>query len=161
MKNAIKSKSQSIPSILDVQWGGNHSAFNAHSVKESVMGISKIVRTSALRMAWVMVTLAPMVMLYNAARADEPVATQRVSFKDLNLNTPEGAAVLYGRIKRAANEVCGHWEIVDLSQIHAVQTCISGAVSRAVAQVNSPMLTSLYNEKTAKADKKITLAQSR
>src|SRR5271167_4956531 len=139
MKNAFKSKSQS---------------FNPHSAKESVMSITKIVRTNALRTAWVMFTFAPMVMLYNAARADEPVATQRVSFKDLNLNSPEGAAVLYGRIKRAANEVCGHWDNFDLSQLHAVQTCIDGAVSRAVAQVNSPMLTSLYNANTGKADKK-------
>jgi UrcA family protein len=144
-----------------VQWRRNHSTFNAKSVKESVMSNAKIVRTNALRTAWILFTFAPMVMLYNAARADEPVATQRVSFKDLNLNSPEGAAVLYGRIKRAANEVCGQWDNFDLSQLHAVQTCISGAVSRAVAQVNSPMLTSLYNEKTGKTDKKITLAQSR
>jgi hypothetical protein len=45
--------------------------------------------------------------------------------------------------------------------MHAQRTCISGAVSRAVAEVNSPMLTSIYNSKTNKADKKITLAQSR
>jgi UrcA family protein len=79
----------------------------------------------------------------------------------LNLNTPEGAAVLYGRIKTAANEVCGHWNNFDLSQIHAVQTCVSAAVSRAVAQVNSPMLTNIYNAKVGKADKKITLAEAR
>lgn len=125
------------------------------------MSITKIVRTKAFRTAWIMFTFAPMVMLYNAARADEPVATQVVRFKDLNLNSSEGAAALYGRIKRAANQVCGHWDNVDLSQLHAVQTCINDAVSRAVAEVNSPMLTSLYNEKTGKADKKVTLAQSR
>jgi len=144
-----------------VQWRRKHSTFNAESVRESVMSITKTVRTSALRTALIMFTFAPMVMLYNAARAEESVATQRVSFKDLNLNSPEGAAVLYGRIKRAATEVCGHWDNFDLSQIHAVQTCISGAVSRAVAQVNNPMLTSLYNAKTGKAEKKITLAESR
>ena len=143
-----------------IQWRGNHSTFNAHSVKESVMSITKIVRISALRTAWIMFTFAPMVMLYNAARADEAVVTQRVSFKDLNLNSPEGAAVLYGRIRRAANQVCGQWDTFNLSQWHAVHTCISDAVSRAVAQVNRPMLTSLYNEKTSKADKKVTLAQS-
>jgi UrcA family protein len=124
--------------------------------------IMKSVRTKALRAAWIVFTFAPMVMAYNAARADESVATQRVSFKDLNLNSPEGAAALYGRIKRAANEVCGHGADFDLSQIQARQTCINGAVSRAVAQVDSSMLTSLYNEKTGKADKKvISLAQSR
>ena len=144
-----------------VQWRRNYSTFNAHSAKESVMSITKIVRTNALRMAFVLFTFAPSLMLVNAAQAGEQVATERVSFKDLNLNSPEGAAVLYGRIKRAANEVCGHWDNFDLSQMHAVQTCIRGAVSRAVAQVDSPMLTSLYNEKTGKADKKITLAQTR
>ena len=144
-----------------IQWRRNHLTFNAISVKESAMSIAKSVRTNALRTAWILFTFTPMVMLYNAARADEPVATQRVSFKDLNLNSAEGAAVLYGRIKRAANEVCGHGENFDLSQIHAVQICIDGAVSRAITQVNSPTLTSLYNEKTSKADKKITLAQSR
>jgi UrcA family protein len=144
-----------------VQWRRNHSTFKAHSVKELVMTIAKIIRTNAIRTTWIMFTFVPMVMVYNAARADESVATQRVSFKDLNLSSPEGATALYGRIKRAANEVCGHGEKFDLSQIHAVQTCIDGAVSRAVAQVNSPTLTSLYNEKTGKADKKITLAQSR
>ena len=125
------------------------------------MSITQIVRANALRMAFVLFTFAPILMLVNAAQAGEQVATQRVSFKDLNLNSPEGAAVAYGRIKTAANEVCGHWDNYNLSQIHALQTCISGAVSRAVAQVNSPTLTSLYNAKTGKADKKITLAESR
>jgi len=142
-----------------VQWRGNHSIFNAHSVKESVMGIRKVVRTNALRMAWILFTFTPLVMLYNAAQADETVVTQRVSFKDLNLDNPEGAAVLYERIRKAAYEVCGHSS--DLSQWHAEKLCFSGAVSRAVAQVNRPMLTSLYNEKAGTADKKITLAQSR
>jgi UrcA family protein len=125
------------------------------------MNITKIVRANASRIAWIMLTFAPMVMVYNAARADEPVPTQRVSFKDLNLNSPEGAAVLYRRIKGAANKVCGRWENVDLSRIHAVQTCIDGAVSRGVAQVDRPMLTSLYNVEVGKAGTRvITLAQS-
>jgi UrcA family protein len=127
------------------------------------MSVSKIVRANALRTAWIMVTFAPMVMMYNAARADESVDTlphKVVSFKDLNLDTPEGVAVLYRRIKSAANEVCGNPDRYDLSQLK-LQVCIKDAVSRAITQVNRPMLTSLYNEKTGKADKKVTLAQSR
>jgi UrcA family protein len=128
------------------------------------MSITKIVRTNALRTAWIMFTFAPMVMMYNAARAGESVDTlphKVVSFKDLNLDTPEGAAVLYRRIASAANEVCGNPNRYDLSQLK-LQICIKDAVSRAITQVNRPMLTSLYNEKTGKADKKVTtLAQSR
>jgi UrcA family protein len=145
-----------------IQWRRNHSTFNAHSVKESVMSITKIVRTNALRTAWIMFTFAPMLMLYNAARANESVDTlphKVVSFKDLNLETPEGAAVLYQRITSAANQVCGNPDRFDLSQWR-LQFCIKDAVSRAIIQVNRPMLTSLYNEKTGKADKKVTLAQS-
>jgi UrcA family protein len=145
-----------------VRWRRNRSTFTARSTKLSVMRVAKVVRTKAVRMAWILVTFAPMIMLYNASRADESVAAQQVSFKDLNLNSPEGAAELYGRIKKAANTVCGHWDNFDLSQLHALQTCIDGAVSRGVAQVNSPMLTSLYYEKTGKADKRIIrVAQSR
>jgi UrcA family protein len=126
------------------------------------MSAAKVGRRNALRVAWIMVTFAPMVMLYNAARADESVATQRVSYKDLYLNTPEGAAVLYGRIKKAASRVCENWDQLHLPQLYALQACVEAAVSRGVADVNSPMLTSLYNEKTRKADKKIiSLAQSR
>lgn len=144
-----------------VEWRSNRAIFNAHSVKESAMSIAKIVRANALRTAWILFTCVPMVMVYNAARADQPVATQRVSFKDLNLNSPEGAAALYGRIKIAANQVCRGWDNFDLSQMRAAHTCISSAVSRAIADVNSPMLTSLYNEKTSKVEKKVTLAQAR
>jgi UrcA family protein len=145
-----------------LQWRRVRSTFNAHSVAESVMSAAKVVRRNAVRLAWVMVTFAPMVMLYNASRADESVATQRVSYKDLNLNNPEDAAVLYGRIKKAANRVCENWDQFHLPQLYALQACVDGAVSRGVADVNSPMLTSLYREKTGKADKKIiSLAQSR
>jgi UrcA family protein len=140
----------------------SRSISKSHSVKGALMRITKIVRTNTVRMGWIMFTFAPMVMLYNAARADESVTTQRVRFKDLNLDSPEGAAVLYVRIKGAASLVCGRWDHFDLLQAHAVRTCINGAVSRAVAQVNSPGLTSIYNEKIGKADKKIiTVAQSR
>ena len=143
---------------------GNHSIFNTHSVKESVMSIKKIVRTKALRTIWIMFTFAPMVMLYNAARAGESVDSlphKVVSFKDLNLDTPEGAAVLYRRITSAANEVCGNPERYDLSELK-LQICIKDAVSRAITQVNRPILTSLYNKKTGKTDKQVTtLAQSR
>ena len=111
----------------------------------------------------VLVTLAPMVMLYNAARAGEPESTvphKAVSFRDLNLNSAEGIEVLYKRIRSAAHEVCADPYRYDLSEF-ALRPCIADAMSRAIAQVNNPMLTSLYNEKTGKADKKvITLAQA-
>jgi UrcA family protein len=149
----------------DVQCRRNHSTLEAQSVKESVMSISKIVRARAIRMALVMFASVSTGLAAGAARAGEPADThvsKVVSFRDLNLNSTEGAAVLYNRIKSAATEVCTGGNSYDLSRFHAVQTCINESVSRAVAQVDRPMLTSLYEAKTGKADKKVTtLAKTR
>ena len=127
-----------------------------------VSSITKDTRTNALWIVWVMLASAPIAMVANRAQADESAGTLRhktVSFRDLNVSNPEGAAVLYKRIKSAASEVCGTWD--SLSQRPAVMTCIDEAVSRAVAQVNRPMLTSLHQAKTGKADKQVTtLAQT-
>ena len=147
---------------LSVVQCGNHSIVNAQSVKESIMNITKVVRTSAIGIAWAVLASGPITWVANAAQADEAVPHKLVSFKDLNTSSTEGAAVLYERIKSAANEVCGKRDRVELSQSHAIQACINQAVSRAVAQVDRPMLTSLYNAKTGKADKQTTtLAQTR
>ena len=104
--------------------------------------------TKTLRMAWGIVASAAIAWGgANAAQAAEPdnaVPHKVVSFKDLNLDTPEGAAALYRRITIAANEVCGNPERYDLSQLK-LQICVKDAVSRAITQVNRPMLTSLYN----------------
>jgi UrcA family protein len=147
------------------QSGTNQSIFNAQYPEESVMSITKIVRTNAIRIAWVMLASAPITMVANAAQAGEPADARPhkvVSFKDLNLSTIEGAEVLYKRIKSAAIEVCGVSDSFDLARMYVPRTCINEAVSRAVAEVNRPMLTSLYQAKTGKANKQVTtLAQTR
>ena len=140
---------------------GNHSIVNAQSVKESIMRITKAARTKAIAIAWVMLASGPITCVADAAHADEAVPHKVVRFKDLNLSSTEGAAVLYGRITSAANEVCGTWDRFNLSQSHAIKICVNEAVSRAVTQINSPMLTSLHEAKTGKADKQTaTLAQA-
>lgn len=120
--------------------------------------------TKTMRMAWGIVASAAIAWGGgNAAQAGEPdntVAHKVVSFRDLNLNSPEGVAVLYRRINNAAYEVCGNPDRFDLSELK-LQICVKDAVSRAVAQVNSPMLTNLYQAKTGKANTKIALAQAR
>jgi len=151
-----------------VQCGGSHSILNATSLEESVMSITKIVRTNATRIAWVMLASVPIAMVVNAAQAGEPADARPhkvVSFRDLNLSTAEGAAALYKRIKSAAIEVCGQPDSFDLSRTYYPQICINEAMSRAVADVNRPMLTSLYQAKnqakTGKANKQVaTLAQT-
>jgi UrcA family protein len=94
----------------------------------------------------------------NTAQAGEPgnaVPHKVVSFRDLNLNSAEGVEVLYKRIRSAAHEVCADPLRYDLSEFK-LRPCIDEAMSRAIAQVNSPMLTSLYQSKGGKVDKKTT-----
>ena len=119
--------------------------------------------TKILRMVWGIVASAAIAWgggsAAQAAEPDNTVAHKVVSFKDLNLNSAEGIEVLYKRIRNAAHEVCADPGRYDLSEFK-LRPCIDDAMSRAIAQVNSPMLTNLYQAKAGKGDKKTTtLAQ--
>lgn len=67
-----------------------------------------------------------------------------MNFQDLNLNTPAGAQVLYRRIRTAADQVCAVPGIRDLTSLGATKTCADHAIADAVAQVNNPQLTGVY-----------------
>jgi UrcA family protein len=84
----------------------------------------------------------------HAAEAEVP--SQAVRFQDLNLNRDAGVQVLYKRIQRAANQVCGDVDGRDLVAARAHEACVERAVADAVATVNNHMLT-----------KKVTVAQVR
>lgn len=65
-----------------------------------------------------------------------------VHFEDLNINSPRGAAVLYQRIRSAAEDVCGippSQRSLAIASRYA--TCVRGAIAGAVARVNRPTLT--------------------
>ena len=75
-----------------------------------------------------------------------PPATRsvEVSFRDLDLNTPSGAAKLYRRIQAAARNVCQYEPTSPRAQI-IWQYCVLPTVDAAVAKVNSPLLTELHS----------------
>ena len=79
-------------------------------------------------------------------------AESAVSFKAQDLNSTAGVAALYGRITRAAQQVCGARDSFGQFLTPGTYTCISAAVSHAVAQVNSPTLTSFYNANSGKPE---------
>jgi UrcA family protein len=70
-----------------------------------------------------------------------------VNYADLNINTPAGATVLYRRIRNAATAVCGVANERDLAIAARAQACVFQAVSEAVAAVDNPHLTSVYEAK--------------
>jgi UrcA family protein len=81
-----------------------------------------------------------------AEPTDPPHIT--VKFSDLKVSTPQGAAALYGRIERAAREVCRPLEERNFrSKAH--ESCLHQAITDAVAKVGQPALFDAYNAHNA------------
>jgi UrcA family protein len=79
------------------------------------------------------------------AFAEEQVRSERVKFPDLNVQTPEGVQVLYGRIHAAANRVCS---VDDPVMREAASACIRKAEADAIEKLNLSQLTAYYKIKT-------------
>jgi UrcA family protein len=73
----------------------------------------------------------------------EDAPHKTVRFKDLDITTPDGAKVLYSRIRAAARDVCDESIARDPILAAAIKACIDKAVDKAVKDVNAPMLTYL------------------
>jgi UrcA family protein len=72
------------------------------------------------------------------------VRSEKVSFTDLNLDRPAGAHTLLGRLRGAAQRVCG----TDGGRAdHDYQACVAKALDRAVTEVDNPLLTSLHHSR--------------
>ena len=79
------------------------------------------------------------------AWADPPAERSvEVSFRDLDLNTPSGAAKLYRRIQAAARSVCQYEPTSPRAQT-IWQFCVRPTVDAAVTKVNNPLLTELHS----------------
>jgi UrcA family protein len=85
----------------------------------------------------------------NAGSVDAP-ATRTVEFPGLDMTRSEGAGELYRQLKFAARDVCARADGKSLAEKASFRACADMALANAVAQVNSPLLTSLH-ETTGKA----------
>lgn len=95
----------------------------------------------------------------DGAAVDAP--TRTVRYADLDLNTPAGAAVLYRRIKNAAEQVCGDVDSRRLAAAAAARACVDHAVYVSVQSVNSVKLAEEYDARTGVAKKSINVASTR
>ena len=84
-----------------------------------------------------------------AATGDNEVAVAVVKFQDLDVDTATGAAALYWRIHKAANQVCGLNEHIVLASWPRLR-CAREAEARAIGQLNLSRLTAYYQVKTGK-----------
>jgi UrcA family protein len=80
--------------------------------------------------------------------------TKKVTYGDLNLESQEGAKVLYSRLQFAAREVCAPFESRELSRQRAWRTCFNEAVESAVAKVNKPLVSALHNQGATRSNNK-------
>ena len=78
-----------------------------------------------------------------AEPTDPPQVT--VKFADLKVSSPDGAAALYGRIHRAARQVCDRFDGGDVRSKMRMATCVYQAIASAVAKVDQPALFAVYN----------------
>jgi len=90
-------------------------------------------------------TLFAVCFLGTLAWADPPATRSvEVGFRDLDLNTPAGAAKLYRRIQAAARNVC-QYEPTSPKAPTVWHYCVLPTVNAAVAKVSSPLLTELHS----------------
>ena len=90
------------------------------------------------------------------ARADgdrtDDVPKMVVSLAGLDLSTPKGAEVVYGRIRFAAKVVCRVDQSRDLAQAARARTCFRRAVDDAVGQAHRPLLSELHARKMGQGE---------
>jgi UrcA family protein len=79
-----------------------------------------------------------------------------VHFGDLNLDQPAGAAVLYRRIRNAAEHVCGSPQPPG-SNIPSIawRTCVADSVERSVIAVDRQALTAYYRSHKTPSDQRL------
>jgi UrcA family protein len=77
--------------------------------------------------------------------SDVQVRTEKVTYGDLNLEAPAGAKALLLRIRGAAWRVCGQDNPRALGEPTAAK-CEKDAMSRAVADVDRPLVTQLFHK---------------
>jgi UrcA family protein len=73
-----------------------------------------------------------------------------VRYGDLNLDSEQGAKVLYSRLRHAAQHVCAPFEGRDLTQKQVWATCYDQALATAVVKVNKTMVTAVHNSESPK-----------
>jgi UrcA family protein len=79
------------------------------------------------------------------ASRDEETARTTVHFGDLDLQSYQGASALYSRLSQAASRVCSAIMEPYVRMTRAYHTCHSEALSKAVQQVDRPLLTQIYD----------------
>jgi UrcA family protein len=90
-------------------------------------------------------TPAPQPSLKRSPQGSGDTRSIRIAYHDLDLATPEGIAVLYLRIQRAADELCGAERTPTGTRLLPPRTdaCVRDTVAATVKQIGVPGLAAL------------------
>jgi UrcA family protein len=72
-----------------------------------------------------------------------------VHFADLDLSRSQGAAVLYHRLRAAAETVCAPLDDRELGRHMRFTECVQSALNTAVAKVDRPALSEYYRARAS------------
>jgi UrcA family protein len=75
-----------------------------------------------------------------AAQADQRI----IHYKKADLQTQQGAATVYSRIRAAALNVCEPGNLALLRSARQVHACVDATVNDALQAADSPALTAIY-----------------
>ncbi len=108
-----------------------------------ILTLALLAATAGLGSAAVRASTAP-----DRDAGDSVTSHDIVRYRDLNLSSDTGAERLYRRLDRAAARVCGDnpFDPAYMRLWQSVRSCETGALGRAVAQVDSPKLTAIYDQ---------------
>jgi len=70
---------------------------------------------------------------------------ETVKYADLDIQSPDGAKAMVRRLKKAAGRVCMPMPKKDLADKSNHSSCVQGAMSGAVAALNSPAVQQAYD----------------
>jgi UrcA family protein len=89
-------------------------------------------------------------MVQRVIKVDGDVPSIHVVYGDLDLNTPEGVASLYLRIRHAAAELCDSKRVVTGSRLSsAFDGCVRSAIAATIRRVGVAGLATLHAEQQA------------
>jgi UrcA family protein len=103
--------------------------------------------------------LAALALCFSAVTAADPSsASVTVKYADLDIASPSGALALYERVRAAAQSACSYfWFKTDADEAR----CVHHTIANAVAKVNQPALSAVYNSKYKTSAPSPLVSQSR
>jgi UrcA family protein len=127
------------------------------TIQEMIMTTST--RSTGFRSLIASAFLGALALSFGALSAPEAgPATVTVKYEDLNVASRSGALVLYERIRKAAQVACSYyWFKTDADEAR----CLHNTIANAVAKVNQPALTAIYNAKFKTPAPSVLVSQSR